>query len=76
MEKMVYWLVRWPWIAAVVVFLGLTQLPLGPWYVSAWFIIGAALLAMIIARGEKFRLVQAMAPKARRPTGPVLRQTV
>ena len=66
MEKMLYWLVKWPWIAAIVVFLGLTQLPLGPWYVSAWFVIGAALLAVIIARAAKFRLAEAMALGARR----------
>ena len=69
MEKMLYWLVKWPWIAAIVVFLGLAQLPLGPWYVSAWFVIGAALLAMILARRAKFSLAEALARRihAERP---------
>jgi hypothetical protein len=60
MEKMLYWLVKWPWIAAIVAFLGLTQLPLGPWHVSAWFVIGVALLAMILASAAKLRLAEAM----------------
>jgi hypothetical protein len=64
MEKMLYWPVRWPWLAALVVFVGLTQLPLGPWYVSAWLVIGATLLAMILAKAEKLRLVRAMAASA------------
>lgn len=62
MEKMLYWLVRWPWIAAVGVFIGLTQLPLGSWYVSAWFVIGASLMAMILARAAKSRLADAIVP--------------
>ena len=66
MEKIVYLLVKWPWITAIVVFLGLIQLPLGPWYLSAWLITGAALLAMIVARAEKDRLVKAMAFTASR----------
>jgi membrane protein implicated in regulation of membrane protease activity len=76
MEKMLYWLVKWPWIAAVVVFLALTQLPLGPWYVSAWFISGAAFLAMIVARAEKSRLVEAIALRTRegRQAGPLSQQ--
>jgi hypothetical protein len=60
MEKTRYWFVKWPWIAGVVVFLALTQLPLGPWYVSAWFVLGAALLAFIIARAAKLRLAAAV----------------
>jgi hypothetical protein len=55
MEKILYWLVKWPWIAGVVVFLALAQLPLGPWYVSAWFVLGGTLLTFIIARAEKLR---------------------
>jgi membrane protein implicated in regulation of membrane protease activity len=66
MEKMLYWFVKWLWIAAILAFLGLAQLPLGPWYVSAWFVIGAALLAMIVARTAKFRLAEAIALRARR----------
>jgi hypothetical protein len=46
METMLYWLVTWPWFVAIVVVLGLAQLPLGPWYVSAWFMIGVALLVV------------------------------
>ena len=65
MGKKLYWFVKWPWVSAVVVFLGLTQLPLGLWYVSAWFIIGAALLALIVVRAEKLRLGEAMALHAR-----------
>ena len=61
MEKMLYWPVRWPWLAALVVFVGLTQLPLGPWYVSAWLVIGATLAAMILVKAERLRLVKAMA---------------
>ena len=64
MEKMLYWPVRWPWLAALIVFAGLIQLPLGPWYVSAWLVIGAILLAMILANAEKLRLVRAMAASA------------
>jgi hypothetical protein len=66
MEKMLYWLVKWPWFVAIVVILGLAQLPLGPWYVSAWFMIGVALLAMHFARAAKFRLAQAMVLRTRR----------
>ena len=66
MERMLYWFVKWPWVAAIVVFLGLAQLPLGPWYVSAWFVIGAALLAMILARTAKFRLAEAIALRRRK----------
>lgn len=65
MDKLLYWLVKWPWIAAIVVFLGLVQLPLGPWYVSAWFVIGAALLAMIFARAAKLQLAEAMVLRTR-----------
>jgi hypothetical protein len=61
---MLYWPVRWPWLAALAVFVGLTRLPLGPWYVSAWLVIGATLLAMILAKAEKLRLVKAMAAPA------------
>jgi uncharacterized protein (DUF58 family) len=57
---MLYWLVKWPWFVAIVVVLGLAQLPLGPWYVSAWFMIGVALLVVNFARAAKFRLRQAM----------------
>jgi uncharacterized protein (DUF58 family) len=60
MEKVLYWLVKWPWFVAIVVVLGLAQLPLGPWYVSAWFMIGVALLVVNFARAAKFRLAQAM----------------
>ena len=75
MEKILYWLVRWPWIAATVAFLGLTQLPLGPWYVSAWFVIGAALLTMILARAGKLCSAEATVLRTRReqpnlPLGP------
>jgi hypothetical protein len=66
MEKLLYWSVRWPWIAGTLVFLGLTQLPLGPWYVSAWFVIGVALMTVVAARAEKARLSAAIA--SRRPT--------
>ena len=66
MEKMLYWLVKWPWIAAMVVFLGLAQLPLGPWYVSAWFVIGAALLAMALVRVVKLSLAEATALRSHR----------
>jgi membrane protein implicated in regulation of membrane protease activity len=61
MEKLHYWLVRWPWIAGVIVFVGLIQLPLGPWYISALFIIGASMIAMTAARAEKSRLAQSTA---------------
>jgi membrane protein implicated in regulation of membrane protease activity len=64
-ENALYWLVKWPWIAAIVVFLGIAQLPLGPWYVSAWFAIGAALLAMILFRAVKLALAEAMALRSR-----------
>ena len=66
MEKMLFWLVMWPWVAAVVVALALTQLPLGPWYLSAWLIIGAALLVMTIASAQKRRLDGALALRAER----------
>ena len=59
MERMLYWLVKWPWAVALAVFLVLTQLPLDPWYLTAWFSAGAALIAMILARTEKLRLVEA-----------------
>ena len=56
MHKMLHWLARWPWIAGVVVLLALTQLSLGPWFVSAWIIIGAVLLTMLVAEAAKSRL--------------------
>jgi hypothetical protein len=73
METMLYWLVKWPWFVAIVVVLGLAQLPLGPWYVSAWFMIGVALLVVNFARAAKFRLAQAMIVRPRRGKGSSLR---
>ena len=61
MDKMLYWLVKWPWIVGVAVFAVLTQVPLGPWYISALFIIGVALFATSIARRLKLRLNEARA---------------
>ena len=60
MEKMLFWLVRWPWIAAAVVFAGLTQLQLGPWYLSIWLMLGIAVVALIVARAERAHLLEAM----------------
>ena len=59
MDKILYGLVRWPWAVGVVVFLVLTQLPLGPWYISAMFVIGVALVATSIAWRLKSRLIGA-----------------
>ena len=64
MDRVLFWLVRWPWLWAVAVLLGLTQLPLGPWYVSAWLGIGVALLVMMIARAKKLQLLAVMIPPA------------
>lgn len=59
MDKIQYWLVRWPWAIGVAVFLVLAQLPLGPWYISAMFVIGVAMVATSIARRLKLRLIDA-----------------
>jgi hypothetical protein len=58
MDKMLFLLVRWPWIIGVVVFIALTQAPLGPWYVSAMFVLGAALVATSLARRLKLKLIE------------------
>ena len=59
MDKVLYWLVKWPWIVGVAVFAVLTQVPLGPWYINALFIIGVALFATSIARRLKLTLNEA-----------------
>ena len=56
MNKLLYAFSRWPWLVGLAVFAGLYQLPLGPWYVSAWFIVGASLFALIFARNTRVRL--------------------
>lgn len=56
MDKMLYWLSRWPWIIGVAVFCALTQAPLGPWYISALLIIGVALAATSLTRRLKWQL--------------------
>ena len=76
MEKIIYRLVQWPWLAALVVFLILVQLPLGPWYLSAWFVLGASLFAMILARNTKIRVGRSILAKTRRhprvgPSAPI-----
>jgi hypothetical protein len=58
MDKMLYWLSRWPWIIGVAVFCALTQAPLGPWYISAMFIIGVALVATTLTRRLKWQLIE------------------
>jgi len=71
MEKMLYLLVRWPLIEAAVVFVLLTQVPFGaPWYVTAWFVLGASMLAMVVTQKEKSRLEQRF---ARVPAAPVIK---
>lgn len=61
MDRMLNLLVRWPWIIGVAVFCGLTQVALGPWYISAMFIIGAALVATSLARRLKWKLIETAA---------------
>jgi hypothetical protein len=56
MEKTMYWLVRWPWIGTALVSVLLAQLAFGPWYISAWFVLGALMLAMTVTRAERTRL--------------------
>jgi hypothetical protein len=56
MHRMLIWLVRWPWVIGVAVFCALSQAPLGPWYISAMFVIGAALVAMSLARRLKLKM--------------------
>lgn len=58
MEKMFYWLVRWPWIAGLVVFLVLTRVSVNPWYISAWLLIGISLAVVVVARALKSRLLE------------------
>ncbi|HEX5139468.1 MAG TPA: hypothetical protein VFX19_00865 [Dehalococcoidia bacterium] len=58
MDKMLYWLSRWPWLIGAAVFVALTQAPLGPWYISAMFIIGAALVATSLTRRLKWQLIE------------------
>jgi len=59
MDKKLYRFVQWPWMAGIIVFLAVAQVPLGPWYFSAWFVIGAALLALVLARAAKLSLTGA-----------------
>ena len=62
MDRMLLsWLVSQPWIIGVAVFGALTQAPLGPWYISAIFIIGAGLLATSLARRLKWKLIETAA---------------
>jgi hypothetical protein len=61
MDRMLNWLVRWPWIIGVAVFCALTQVALGPWYISAMFIVGAALVATSLARRLKWKLIETAA---------------
>lgn len=58
MDKMLCWPVKWPWTVGVAVLFVLTQVLLGPWYISALFIIGVALFATSIARRLKLRLAE------------------
>lgn len=78
MDRMLYWLSRWPWIVGVAVFSALTQVPLGPWYISAMFIIGIALVATSLARRLKLKLVEteALRQRDRLPVPPFAPQEV
>jgi hypothetical protein len=71
MEKMLYWPVRWPWVATIVVFLGLTPLLVGPWYVSTWFIVGAAMIAVIGVRMATLQWAETVVLERFRPAPPV-----
>jgi hypothetical protein len=57
-EKLLYWLVKWPWMVGILVFLGLTQVYLGPWYLSAWFVLGTSFLALSLTARARSWLVQ------------------
>ncbi len=61
MEKTLYYLVRFPWAVGIVVLLALAQAPLGPWYVSAWLVVGVSLMAVVLARAAKLRLAESVA---------------
>ena len=58
MEKLLYWLVTWPWMVGILVFLGLTLVYLGPWYLSAWFVLGTSFLALSVTARIRFWLIQ------------------
>jgi hypothetical protein len=58
MEKCLYWLVRWPWIAGLAASVGLAQVHVGTWYVTAWLVVGAAVVIWSLARASKIWLTE------------------